>query len=159
MRWLERLCMWLSAMPALQKQIVWLFRGRGFSSSALLQFLCVFKTKQLFEVVFLENDENTIVDPPCHTSVQLQFCHVIHGCRYELSAHLHAEKSEIQDFLGNSWKIWPSHKNVLSYDKQNFVFLLACSPNKGYLYSWADFYIIHQNIKPLFVQLCGSMKL
>lgn len=78
--------------PAAQR--VWLFRGRGFSTSSLLQFSYVFKAKRLHEVVLLENGGSratSLATPVCSSD---SFCHLIRVCPCELSAHLHARATK-----------------------------------------------------------------
>lgn len=119
-------------------QIVCLFRAWGFCSSALPHFFfmcskqsnymrlyCLKKMKMLYQTLL------------CYNSLQLQF----HVYRYKLNAHLHAHatKTESQRFR-NLMEI-PRKFDLLirmfysasSCNEKNFVYLLACSPNRAYL--------------------------
>lgn len=155
-RWFEKLCGWLSAMPPLQEQerssctnslsvqslgILFLCFASFFfmcsKQSNYMRLYCLKKMKMLYQTLL------------CYNSLQLQF----HVYRYKLNAHLHAHatKTESQRFR-NLMEI-PRKFDLLirmfysasSCNEKNFVYLLACSPNRAYLDSQVGF-DINQNI-------------
>lgn len=98
--------------------------------------------------------------PSYHTSVQLQFCHLVCICRYELNAHLHAHaaKTYRKSLKFRNCMEIPRKFGLLiwicyfasSYDKQKFVFLMVSSPNKCYIIGHIFRWIIRILKKPTY---------